>query len=260
MGMIRFAKPAASRNVPDHGQATRLPRGVTVPAQARPGPWWGALAAAVAVLLLPLLITDVPPILDYPNHLARLVLLHAGPDDPVLGRFFEPHWTILPNLAIDVIVTPLLGLLPPHVAGRSMLGGILLLNLAGVIALHRALFGRRSYWPLASVLMAYNSTFLLGFLNWIGRRRLDDLAGAAADPDDRRGQPGVDPAVLLPPDGRGVLPGADRQRRTARDVGQQGDRGPDRRPRAGGGRAPCDGAADEPAGRRALHPLDEPVR
>ena len=166
MKMIRFAKPAASRNVPDHGQATRLPRGVTVPAQARPGPWWGALAAAVAVLLLPLLITDVPPILDYPNHLARLVLLHAGPDDPVLGRFFEPHWTILPNLAIDVIVTPLLGLLPPHVAGRSMLGGILLLNLAGVIALHRALFGRRSYWPLASVLMAYNSTFLLGFLNW----------------------------------------------------------------------------------------------
>jgi hypothetical protein len=130
------------------------------------GLWWGTLTAAATVLLLPLLITDVPPILDYPNHLARLVLLHAGPDDPVLGRFFEPHWTIIPNLAIDVIGTPLLGLLPVHVAGRCMLGGILLLNLAGVICLHRALFGRRSYWPIASVLMAYNSTFLLGFLNW----------------------------------------------------------------------------------------------
>lgn len=139
---------------------------MTVDAGARPRPWWATLAAAVALLLLPLLITDVPPILDYPNHLARLVLLHAGPDDPVLGRFFEPAWSILPNLASDVIVPPLLGLLPPHVAGRVMLGGILLLNLAGVIALHRALFGRRSYWPLASVLMAYNSTFLLGFLNW----------------------------------------------------------------------------------------------
>ena len=139
---------------------------MTVDAGARPRPWWATLAAAVALLLLPLLITDVPPILDYPNHLARLVLLHAGPDDPVLGRFFEPAWSILPNLASDVIVPPLLGLLPPHVAGRVMLGGILLLNLAGVVALHRALFGRRSYWPLASVLMAYNSTFLLGFLNW----------------------------------------------------------------------------------------------
>ena len=128
--------------------------------------WWGTLAVVAALLLLPLLIVDVPPILDYPNHLARLVLLHAGPDDPVLGPIFTPHWSIIPNLAIDAIGVPLLTLLPVHVAGRSLLAGILLLNLAGVIALHRALFGRRSYWPLASALMAYNSTFLLGFLNW----------------------------------------------------------------------------------------------
>ena len=47
-----------------------------------------------------------------------------------------------------------------------MLGGILLLNLAGVVALHRAWFGRRSFWPLASGLVGYNSGFLLGFLNW----------------------------------------------------------------------------------------------
>jgi hypothetical protein len=57
-------------------------------------------------------------------------------------------------------------MLPVHVAGRCLLGGILLLNLAGVLALHRALFGRRSFWPLGSGLVAYNSTFLLGFLNW----------------------------------------------------------------------------------------------
>jgi len=119
-----------------------------------------------ALLLAPLLITSVPPILDYPNHLARLMLLNAGPDDAVLGPLFEPRWTIIPNLAIDVIGTPLLRLLPVHAAGRCLLGGILLLNLAGVIALHRALFGRRSYWPLGSALVAYNSTFLLGFMNW----------------------------------------------------------------------------------------------
>ncbi len=130
------------------------------------GLWWVVLTVVSALLLVPFLITDVPPILDYPNHLARLVLLHAGPDDAVLGPVFTPHWTIIPNLAIDVIGTPLLRVLPVHVAGRCLLGGILLLNLAGVIALHRALFGRRSYWPLASALVAYNCTFLLGFLNW----------------------------------------------------------------------------------------------
>jgi hypothetical protein len=128
--------------------------------------WWAAVVVLSLVLLAPLLIADVPPVLDYPNHLARLVLLAAGPDDAVLGPIFTPHWTIIPNLAGDVIGLALLRVLPVHVAGRCLLGGVLLLNLAGVLALHRALFGRRSFWPLGSVLVAYNSTFLLGFLNW----------------------------------------------------------------------------------------------
>jgi hypothetical protein len=130
------------------------------------GTWWTGVALLSVVLLAPLLITDVPPLLDYPNHLARFVLLAAGPDDPTLGPIFTAHWAIIPNLAADVIAPPLLRLLPVHVAGRCLLAGILLLNLAGVLALHRALFRRLSLWPLASGLVAYNSGFLLGFLNW----------------------------------------------------------------------------------------------
>ena len=143
-----------------------MPRSPTEDTLSRHGAWWAVLALLAAVLLAPLLIADVPPVLDYPNHLARFVLLAAGPDDPVLGRMFTPSWSIIPDLAIDVIGPPLLHVLPVHVAGRCLLGGILLLNLAGVLALHRALFGHRSYWPLASGLVAYNSGFLLGFMNW----------------------------------------------------------------------------------------------
>jgi hypothetical protein len=128
--------------------------------------WWTAFALLIAVLLGPLLIVEVPPVLDYPNHLARLVLLASGPDDPVLGRVFVPRWAVIPDLAIDLIGPPLLRVLPVHVVGRCLLAGVLLLNLAGVLALHRALFGRRSFWPLASGLVAYNITFLFGFLNW----------------------------------------------------------------------------------------------
>ena len=94
------------------------------------------------------------------------MLLAAGPDDPVLGRFFLPHWTIIPNLAGDVVGLVLLHMFPVHTAGRCLLGFILLLNFAGVLALHRALFGKRSFWPLASALAAYNIGFLYGFLNW----------------------------------------------------------------------------------------------
>ena len=108
------------------------------------GVWRGGrlLAALSVILLAPLLITDVPPVLDYPNHLARLVLLAAGTNDKVLGPIFTPDWTIIPNLAGDVIGLTLLHLLPVHAAGRCLLGGILLLNLAGVLALHRAYFGQ----------------------------------------------------------------------------------------------------------------------
>jgi hypothetical protein len=128
--------------------------------------WYAALAVLSVTLLTPLLITDVPPVLDYPNHLARLVLLAAGSNDHVLGPMFTADWTIIPNLAGDVIGLMFLHVLPVHVAGRCLLGNILLLNLAGVIALHRAYFRRRSFWPLGSGLVAYNCTFLLGFLNW----------------------------------------------------------------------------------------------
>ncbi len=148
-------------------------------AVTRRSAWFVLLALLCAALLAPLLITDVPPLLDYPNHLARLVLLAAGPDDPLLGRVFTPHWSIIPNLAVDVVGPPLLHLLPVHVAGRCLLGFILLLNLAGVLALHRALFKRRSFWPLASGLVAYNSSFLLGFLNWEISSGLAMLFGAA---------------------------------------------------------------------------------
>lgn len=133
----------------------------------------------VSALLVPLLIADVPPLLDYPNHLARLVLLAAGPDDPVVGPIFSPAWSVISNLAIDVIGPPLLRVLSVHVAGRCLLGFALLLNLLGVIALHRAYFQRRSFWPLASGLVAYNYTFLFGFLNWQIGSGLAMLSAAA---------------------------------------------------------------------------------
>lgn len=129
--------------------------------------WWAVLGAVSASLLAPLLIIDVPPVLDYPNHLARLVLLAAGPDNPILGRIFEPNWALIPNLGGDVIGLALLRVLPVHVAGRCLLAIALLLNLAGVLALHRAYYGRRSLWPFGSCLVAYNAAFLFGFINFL---------------------------------------------------------------------------------------------
>lgn len=129
--------------------------------------WWLAAAATFALLAIPFFTVDVPPVLDYPNHLARLYVLAFGADDPVLSAMYAPHWRIVPNLVLDIVGPPLLHLLPVYVAGRVLLAAAAFLPVIGVILYHRAAFGRRSYWPLGAGLFAFNGIFLLGFIDYL---------------------------------------------------------------------------------------------
>jgi hypothetical protein len=126
--------------------------------------WWLALIGLCLVLLAPLLIVDVPPLLDYPNHLARIFVLASLPRDPVLARFYAAHWSIIPNLALDLAGPPLIRLLPVHVAGRLLIAAAVLLPVLGAIAYGQTIGGR--WWSLGSGLAAYNGTLLAGFVNF----------------------------------------------------------------------------------------------
>ena len=76
------------------------------------------MALLCLVLLAPLALIDVPPLLDYPNHLARATVLAFGDDDPILSRIYAEHWAVIPNLGTDLVLPPLLHVLPIHLAGR----------------------------------------------------------------------------------------------------------------------------------------------
>lgn len=128
--------------------------------------WCLATIALVAVLAFPFFLVDVPPVLDYPNHLARYFVL-AHSHDTALSQMYAPHWTILPNLGMDAIGAALLRIGDVHVGGRILLALSLFAPLIGVVAYHFAAFGRFSYWPLASGLIAYNGPFFLGFMNFL---------------------------------------------------------------------------------------------
>src|SRR3978361_74018 len=108
--------------------------------------WWIALTSLCVVLLMPLLVVDMPPLLDYPNHLARAFVLASLPDDTILARFYAPHWSIIPNLGFDLIAPALIHLLPVHVAGRLLIAAALLLPVWGTVAYNTALGSR--WWPL----------------------------------------------------------------------------------------------------------------
>jgi hypothetical protein len=143
------------------------------PAAARSGTrsgemriWWLAAAALLLVLIAPFALVDVPPVLDYPNHLARYYVL-AHPDDPVLSQMYAPNWRILPNLGLDLIGAALLRVTDVYIGGRILLALSLVVPVIGAVIYHRAVFGRASLWPLASGLIAYNGVFLLGFMNFL---------------------------------------------------------------------------------------------
>jgi hypothetical protein len=129
--------------------------------------WWSTLAALIAVLLVPLFLTEIPPLLDYPNHLARMHILSRLPGDADLARIYGTVWRIVPNIGIDLAMPALMHVLPLMVAGKVFVALALILPLVGVVALHRALFGAVSYWPLAAGLVAYNRLFFSGFLNFL---------------------------------------------------------------------------------------------
>ncbi|HBK07677.1 MAG TPA: hypothetical protein DDZ81_17795 [Acetobacteraceae bacterium] len=126
--------------------------------------WWSALAVLCAILVAPLFVVDVPPLLDYPNHLGRIFVLASLPQDGVLARFYAPHWSVIPNLALDIVGPPLIHLLPVHVAGRLLIAASVLLPVLGTVAYHSALGGR--WWSFGVGLIAYNNCQLYGFLNF----------------------------------------------------------------------------------------------
>jgi hypothetical protein len=177
--MIRRPGVASHPFTPDLAEAADRIRTGTESAAGGDVAWWGLLLVLCLALLAPLTLADVPPLLDYPNHLARLFVLAFVGTDPVLARFYQPHWGIIPNLALDLTVPPLLRVLPVHLVGRAVVGLAILLPVFGAVAYHRALTGRLSYWAFGSVLFAYNAATLRGFLNFSVSVGLALLLGAA---------------------------------------------------------------------------------
>jgi hypothetical protein len=145
--------------------------------EARDWRWFAVVGLLAVVLAAPFALVDVPPVLDYPNHLARYFVL-AHPDDPVLSLMYAPHWGILPNLGMDILGVAMLRITDVYLGGKILLALSLFAPVIGVMTYHRVAFGRTSYWPLGAGLVAYNGVFFLGFMNFLLSVGLALIAGA----------------------------------------------------------------------------------
>lgn len=127
-----------------------------------------AVVLLCLALLAPLFVTEVPPLGDYPNHLARAFVLSRLPGDAVLARMYAARWSIIPNLGLDVVMPPLMRFLPVYWVGRMVIGAAAVLPVLGTIAYQRALTGSRagSWWSLGAGLTLYGGCLVYGFLNF----------------------------------------------------------------------------------------------
>jgi len=123
--------------------------------------------ALLVTALLPLAVIRHLPLHDYPNHLARMHILVEAGSNPVLNRYYEIDWQILPNLLMDISVPLLAHLVPVEDATRLFVALVMILMTSGTVALFAALHGRLSWWPLLAFLFLYSRVMLFGHLNYL---------------------------------------------------------------------------------------------
>ena len=140
-------------------------RTAAIDAAARKQLFLALFVTVVAATLSPLLWVRVPPLVDYPNHLARMWILVHSNEIPELASNYTVHWRILPDLAIDLVVSLLSWVMPVEQAGRVFIALTMLSLVGGTLTLHRVLHGRLETWPIWSILFVYNAALFWGFVN-----------------------------------------------------------------------------------------------
>jgi hypothetical protein len=107
------------------------------------------------------------PLVDYPNHLARMEILSLYDQSPRFQSTYVRDRRPLPNLGMDLVVPYLREYLPLDISGKLFLTGLLALYCAGTAMLGAVLHGRIAMRALLLWPTFYNSTLLWGLINYV---------------------------------------------------------------------------------------------
>ncbi len=152
---------------------------------------FGCIVAALLGICLPALLVPVPPLLDYPNHLARLWLLAGGGAGGPLAQIYGVDWTgAVINIGTDLVARTVGPFVGPSRLPPLLLMVACVLPPLGAVLLNRAVYGGFHWWQAGFGLLAWCFTLLAGFLNFQISLGFALLA-AASDPlpSKRRGAP-----------------------------------------------------------------------
>ena len=163
-----------------------------LPLEARVTLW--LVVAAYLALLVPSLLVDTPPLLDYANHNARLWMIAGGAKLAPLNQIYAVDWSrSSTTIGIDLIAAALGPVIGKDHVGQVCAALSILLPPLGAMLLHRRVFGGTHPWQLAITIPAFGKTALCGFMNFNIGLGVAWLGGAI---DARLAKAGPIPAFL----------------------------------------------------------------
>ena len=122
-----------------------------------------ALSGTLAVLTIAATASvEIPAMVDYLNHLARMELLADGRAHPA----YESQWAIIPNLAMDILVPPLAHFMGAAAATKLFLIFSQILMVTGAMALERVVKGATGFAGVCAVLALFTTPVAWGLLNF----------------------------------------------------------------------------------------------
>ncbi len=126
-----------------------------------------AFVLCLVAAMVPVLTVETPPLADYLNHLARMHAIMQVDHDPLLARFYRIDWMVLPNLAMDLVVPPLMHLVDVYTAGRITILATMVLLVTGPFAVQWAIHRRLDGFPFIGFLLLYSFALLQGLMNYL---------------------------------------------------------------------------------------------
>jgi hypothetical protein len=122
-------------------------------------------AMLAAISFLPVLLTPIPAMVDYPNHLARMYMLSQS-GTPNANPYYEVAWAFYPNLGMDLLVPQMARLMSVENATRLFLFLSQLLIVGGALLLEWARKGHVHLGGFAALAFLYCLPFSWGFVNF----------------------------------------------------------------------------------------------
>lgn len=134
--------------------------------------WFESNTLALFLCLLtslPVMVTSLPPLVDYYGHIGRYHVQLNLEESPLLQKNWDFEWALIPNLGVDLLIIPLASIFGLERAAWLIALLIPPLMAFGFLRISKAVHGKISASFIAAVPFALAYPFQFGFINyWLG--------------------------------------------------------------------------------------------